>query len=362
MRRKVKAANDDAEQMPSKRKAAEMILAAAHAGQGGWGAAMDFARKGNLKYAQKALGQATGSAGGYLVEPEFGEHIDLLFANSAVRKLGANEMPMPNGNLVFPGDASGATAYWVGENANATESAPTFQQVSLSAKQVRVIVPLSNQLINDTSGKALAHVERLAEKAAVLAEDLAFLKGTGSVYQPRGMFYQASTNKFDITHSGSTATFSEMVADLGRAIGYLADANVPEGRWGWIMHPRSARHIKFAANSLGIREFYDEMKGGQLLGFPFQTTTQISKTLDVSTDGSDDESEIYLANFDLCYIGDVPGVELEAFRGGAYYGTGGSVVSGISLDQTAVVFSKRLDFGCAHQGAEVCVIEEVDWA
>ncbi|KPJ59098.1 MAG: hypothetical protein AMJ46_12590 [Latescibacteria bacterium DG_63] len=344
----------------SKTRAAAQFIRCLAGANGDKQRAVELAKECGNDTVLKALGTLTGGSGGYLVQPEMGEFIDSLGAGSAVRTLNARVVPMKNGSISLPGGSSGATANWVGENAVAGSSAPAERMVTMNAKKLMVVIPVSNELLEDASGLADEWIEDEGKRAAEEAEDLAFIRGTGSANAPRGMYYRVdSSNAFNITHAAAAATAAEIYADLGRAIQKLANYNVKMLRCGWIFSKRTEWHLRTVLNSLNLPMF-QSMDKGLLFGFPFASTTQIPNNLSVV--GSADESEVYFADFQTAVIGETKETTLEVVKGGAYYDSDTSaVVSGLSNDQTVVVVRKRVDFTCLHDGKEVAVIKACDW-
>jgi HK97 family phage major capsid protein len=326
------------------------------------GQAADFAKKiGADASVVKAVGESTGSAGGYLIAPEFGEFIQMLGANAVVRKLGARVIPMPKGQITLPGGATGATASWVGENAAAPSSQPTAKQISMNAKKLMVVVPVSNEMLADGNPMCDEWVQGEAERASARAEDLAFIRGNGGVNSPRGLKYRvAAANSLNLIHTGAISTPAETLSDLGRMIMALANANVPMEKCGWIFPPRSVWFLKTMLTSNSVRMF-QEMDKGTLLGFPFADTTQIPINL-TGGGGGTDESESYFADFMSCVIGDTGEYVAQVFEGAAYYDTGtAAVVSGLSNDQTVLVIKRRVDFTSLYDGLDIALMQQVDW-
>jgi len=348
----------------SGRKAAEFIFALAKGGRNGYADAAAYAQKAGFVSAHKALSTANVAGGGLMVPVEFGEHIEGLYANSVVRKLGAEQMPMPSGALTMSADNALPTSSWVGEAENAASSNPTQRGVSLAAKKLVTIVPIPNELLKDTSGKALQWVQKKAEQSSSLAEDLAFLRGAGSVHSPKGALYHAaSANKFNRAQAGSDSTATEIFKDLGKAIYLCAGQNVAFERGGWAFHPRIEWTLRTILNSNGIPYFLEQMNGGRLFGFPFETSTQIPINLDTSEAGTGDESEVYFGDWASTYIGDTGEVEAMVVDGAAYYNsTSSAVVSGLSRDETVVKLARRTDFTVGQAGNELSIIQSVDWA
>lgn len=300
----------------------------------------------------KALGADLGPSGGYLVPPQYSDElIELLGAKAVVRKLGAQSLPL-QGSLPIPKMIAGATAYFIGENQDIPVSEPEFGQIVLTEKTLAAMVPISNKLIRLSSPKADAIVRDDLINAIARKEDLAFIRGSGSEYTPKGLLYwAASSNKFNA--SGSTV--ADVIADLQKAINLLESADIPMTKPGWIMHPRTKNFLMRLVNNANQYIFKDEMTKGTLLGIPYAVTTQIPTNL--GTGGN--ESEIYLADFNECIIGD--GVQYEiAVSTEATYNEGGSLVSAFSRDQTLVRIITTVDFAVRHDKA-VAVIQQVTW-
>jgi HK97 family phage major capsid protein len=232
----------------------------------------------------------------------------------------------------------------------------------MNAKKLMVVSAVSNEMLNDASGLADEWVQTEAERASARAEDLAFIRGAGTVNSPRGLLFRvAGANTFGITHAGAAATVAEVMLDLGRAISRLANGNVPMERAGWVMSKRTEWFLKTILTATDIRVF-SEMEKGTLLGFPFAGTTQIPNNLNASGAGTNDESELYFADFMSCVIGDTGEYEVKAMDGAAYFDTGSAaIVSGLSQDQTVIVIKRRVDFTSLYEGADIAVVHSVDW-
>lgn len=348
-------------QMERRRKASRFLRCLASAG-GNPKEAADFATKLGYGDVAKALGESVGAAGGFLVQPEVGEWISSLSADAVVRQNGAREIPMPSGQITLPAGRGGVTATWVGESTPVNASQPNMGQVNLAAKKMMIVVPLSNELLNDAGGMADQWAEDEAKVGAAATEDLAFLRGTGGANSPTGMLHQAAAaNVIAITHAGAVATVDEIFADLGRVIQAVVGNNVPLVRGAWEFSKRIEWHLKTLLNANNIPVFKEEMDKGTLFGFPFKSTTQIPNNLDTSGGGANDESEVYFADHFSTVIGDTGEVAIEVIKGAAYVDSTGTLVSGVSRDETCLVLKKRVDFRSLYQGQDIGVLTEVDW-
>jgi HK97 family phage major capsid protein len=131
----------------------------------------------------------TDSQGGYIVPNEYiAQLIELLRAESVVMRAGATVLGNLTGSPVeFPRQEGGATAYWVGENEDITESNQTLGQIALTPKACSALVKLSNRLLSMSNPDAEAMVRRDIAQVIALKIDLAALAGVGTATEPRGI-------------------------------------------------------------------------------------------------------------------------------------------------------------------------------
>jgi HK97 family phage major capsid protein len=307
----------------------------------------------------KALQESIFEAGGAIVPDEYvAEIIDLLSAQTVVRGSGVTTMPMNSGSLTMPFLADRATAEYVGELQNIPPSQPQFGQLQLSAKKLAALVPISNDLIRDSSPQADTIVRNDMVRSIGLREDLAFIRDDGTQSKPKGMrFWANSDHVFDRTMDGSSVTLAEIISDLGKAIRFLEDANVPIMQGGWLLTPRVKWFLATLLDGNGNRIFWDEMMAGMLYGYPFRVTTQIPNNLTVGSISN--ATEVYFADFSSLVIAENTQLIVEVFEGGAYY-DGSTIVSGISTDATVIRALARHDFGARYRGKEIAVIN-TDW-
>lgn len=320
------------------------------AGGGDPSKAADIAKDwGGAETLVKALGESTIPGGGALVPDAFADQvIELLYARTVVRKMGAVLTPMPNGNLTLPRVASGSTAAYVGENQNTTATEETFDQVKMSAKKLMVHVPVSNDLLVDSSPRADAIVMNDMIKGAAVREDLAFIRGDGTQDTPTGI-----RNLSNIQTTATAGVTAALVAqDLAVAQRSLLENNIPMTRPGWLMAPRTMLFLQDELLTTTGDTIYKEMtERGTLKGFPFAWTTSIPINL-----GGGNESELYLADFDELMIGEatVQNMTVEVFPGGTYW-DGAALQSGIARDQTVFALKMRHDFAGRQSGVEAHV-------
>jgi len=266
---------------------------------------------------KRALETGTGSAGGYIVPSQYiAEIIEILRAKSVVIGMGATVLDGLVGSPVeIPRQDGGATAYWVGENADITESQQAFGQLNLTPKQVAAMVKMSNRFMNLSNPSGEAMVRRDLAQVIALAIDLAALRGSGSANQPMGIANTPGINTVAIGANGGLFDW-DVASDME---GKLEDENALDGRIGYIMHGKVKRKLKririaqYSAQTDGEYIFNPIMSDAALaeqLGYPLSATSQIPTNL--AKGGGTNLSEVYLGNWQELIIGQWGGLEFMA--------------------------------------------------
>lgn len=131
----------------------------------------------------------TPSAGGYLVGTQqmASSFVDLLTNDNALDKLGITSLFGLKGNLEVPKQTGDATAYWVGEDVDVTESALTFGQYVMGPKTVGGHVLFSRKLLQNSDPSIEALVFKSLARVLNIALDKAGIQGLGSAAQPQGV-------------------------------------------------------------------------------------------------------------------------------------------------------------------------------
>lgn len=305
----------------------------------------------------KSLSESVMSEGGALVPDEYvAELIELLRARSVVRALGAVQLPMDSGSLTMPRQTGAASAGYVGENKPIPTSQPSFGQLQLSAKKLAALVPISNDLLRDSSPRVDAVVRDDLVAVMALREDLAFLRDDGTDNKPKGLRHWANANNvFPVITSGDSA-LENTTATLAKAIRLIEEANVPMNRMGWVFTPRTKWFLMQQRDGNGNYAWRDDLVAGSLFGYPYQTTTQLPNNL-----GEGDESEIYLADFSQAIIGENTNLLVDVSTEATYHDDEGNPISVFENDMTLMRTIARHDFGVRHDEA-VSVVTGVDWA
>lgn len=295
---------------------------------------------------------------GNLIAPQWSmEFIELLRNRPVIRSM-ASVIPNPTGSLTLRRQTSAATAYWVGEGFSVTPSKPGVGLMNFLRKKLAALCVATNDLLRYSTGPlALAADEMILNdllQVVALAEDLAFIRGDGTAFSPKGLRNLALTGQ---VFAQAGATLADIDSDFAKALRLIEEQNVfiePDSIH-WLMVPRTywALYNIAPATDAGARPYRDGLDTrdakapqGRVLGNPVHKTNQIPKNLG----GGSNESETYCVHGPSMWIADTLNVQVDVFPGGAYQ-DGAAVVSGISNDETPIRVLKEMDFNLRYQEA-----------
>lgn len=222
-------------------------------------------KSGDAKTAQK-LGQkaldttddGSGADAGYLIpEPLANEVLRIIPTGygKAKQLFGYNLLTEGNSKRIT---ALGSTlsVYWTDEGAKKTSSQPTFDIVTLTLKKLAVIVPMTEEVMEDSGVDLTKLVAQLIVEAVAKEEDLQFFMGDGTVWT--GIFKDTNIDKVELA-SGKTA------ADLRpENILALADAIQDSPNNKYIMSRTMLSKVRtLRQNADGTGDYiYDPLGGG----------------------------------------------------------------------------------------------------
>jgi HK97 family phage major capsid protein/HK97 family phage prohead protease len=154
------------------------------------------------------------TTGGNLVQTDLmaDEFIEALRNNSIMLGLGVRTMTGLVGNVAIPRRASVASTYYLGTETTAiTQSESTFDQVTLSPKNLAALSKYSRQtLLQGTPG-----IEQLVRRDITdginLGIDLGILNGSGSSGQPEGIMQTTGIGSVALGTNGGPITVEALV-------------------------------------------------------------------------------------------------------------------------------------------------------
>lgn len=289
-----------------------------------------------------AIETSAGSGGALVPQNIHDEVIELLRARTVVRRLGAQTVPLPNGNMSLPRLASGATSGYVGEGTDVNGTESEFDDVKLNAKTMITLVPISNQLI----GRAGFQVENLVLNdilgAMSVREDKAFLRDEGTSNTPKGFKKTAADASRTLAWAG-TADLATIDAWLDQLILMLLQSDSLLIRPGWSLSPRSFIKLQGLRDGNGNKA-YPEIAQGMLKGYPIVHST----TIPVNLGTGSNESEIYFADWNDVIIGEMDNMTIDFSKEATYKDGSGNLVSAFARNQSLVRVVAEHDVGFRH--------------
>lgn len=309
-------------------------------------AAADWARKqyGERSPQARAMQASNFTSGGATIGENFvgSELIELLRATAAVRRAGARTLPLIGGTAILPKITGGATAFWGDEGDNITPSEIATGAVKLVEKKLTALVPFSNDLAKNSNLMTDRLIRDDMVRAAANAEDTAFLKGTGTSNQPKGIYYWVGAAQ---RAASAGFTLANVRTDIRTLKNLLGNNNAPEVTRAWFMHSRSI-------NFMG----WDLVDGNGNFAFPSLQTGDnaalgggiVRRDNNISIAIGTTNSEIYYAEMTECFIGDNPALEIEVLLNATYVDVNGQLRSGVSRDESVCRLIRKTDFAMRH--------------
>jgi HK97 family phage major capsid protein len=297
--------------------------------------------------------ESTDTKGGFLVDTAYStDFINLLRPKVVVRRLGGRSIPMPDGNLTTRKKTGNSSASYIGEGDNIATSGMTVGSMTMSAKRLASLVPISNGLLRHASAAVDALVRDDLQETMAVSEDQQFLRGVGSALAPTGILNLAQpANKFP---APAAPTVQDVVNAINKMPYLLAANNIPMTAPGYVISPRLELFLSSLLNSNGVK-VYPEMAQGKIGNYPYAMTTSVPDTLGVGGN----ESEIYFADFAQVAIGDTYRVTIAASDVAAYH-DGTQMQSAFSRDETLIRVIQEHDLALRYDLA-VAVMQAVTW-
>jgi hypothetical protein len=193
-----------------------------------------------------AYAVGSGSTGGNLVATNLlaSSFIEVLRNNAQIMNMGPTVLNGLVGNVAIPRQATATATYWVSEATAVTEAEATFDQVTLSPKQIGARSQYSRLALQQTTPDIEAIVRNDLAKVLALGMDLAAINGSGSSGQPKGILNTSGigsvamgTNGAALVNAAATGTtgFDQLIqleraVDIANALNgnlyYLTNAKV----------------------------------------------------------------------------------------------------------------------------------------
>lgn len=222
-----------------------------------------------------------------------GDFIDVLRNASSVMQAGATMLTGLKGNVAIPKKTAGSSAGWIStEGGAASESEPTFGQVTMTPKTLGAFTDITRLMMMQSSPDIEALVRDDLSRAIALAIDLGALQGSGSSGQPTGVKNTSGVNK-PTSFAAANPTFAEVVA-LETAV---AEDNALLGNLAYILPASMYGALKTTAKAANTAQFVVE-PGGTINGYRAIVSNQVTS------------GDLFFGNFADLLIGMYGGLDI----------------------------------------------------
>ncbi len=266
------------------------------------------------------LQKQVGSAGGYTIATDLlaANFIELLRNRMMVRRMGATILGGLVGDVAIPSQTGGATAYWVGESVDPTESQQTFGQLGLTPKTVGAFSDISRKLLMQSSIDVEGFVRSDLATILALAMDLAAINGKGSAGEPVGILQ--TTGIGDV--AGGTNGLAPAWLHIIELETDVASANADVGTMGYLTNALVRGKLKQVQKATNLDFIWTdspaEVGMGSLNGYRAGVSNQVPSNLTKGT-AVGICSAILFGNFADLIIAEWGGLDLmvDPYTGGA---------------------------------------------
>lgn len=178
--------------------------------------------------------EGTGADGGFAVPPDFRTTImekvmgeDSLLSRCDQVTCTGNTFTCPKDETTPWQSSGGILSYWDGEGAAATQSKPSLESVTVKLNKLRVLVPMTEEIIDDASAMD-SYLRKKAPQKINFAVNLALLQGTG-VGQPLGLLNSPAL----VTVSKETSQVADTIIgnNIIKMYARMPAPNLPNSVW-----------------------------------------------------------------------------------------------------------------------------------
>lgn len=257
--------------------------------------------------------------------------IDVLRNNALIMQMGVTTLTGLVGNVAIPRATAATNTYWVTEASAITESEATFDQITLSPKQIGARSQYSRLALQQTTPDIEAIVRNDLARVMALGIDKAAISGTGSSGQPTGILNQANIGSvamgtnggaFTDSASGSTSGLDQLIALEGK----LDVANALNGNLYYLTNAKVVQALKKLKTAYG-EYLWTSADGvttngtpGQINGYQVMRSNQVSSSLSKGT--GTNLSALIFGDFSQLVVGMWGALEILPNPYGAGYNAG----------------------------------------
>lgn len=198
-----------------------------------------------------------------------GNFIDILRNKLVISKLGGQVLTGLSGNVAIPKQTGTATAYWVLDGDDTTNSDLTIGMLNLSPKTVSGATAYTRQMLlqGNPSIENLVMTDLVSNIA--LAIDKAAISGTGTNGQPTGILNTTGVNAVDCSTAAGGLSWANVVAFETKVAAGNADVDMMH----YIAGANVAGTAKTTLKAANTGKYL--LEDGQMNGYNFLRTNQV---------------------------------------------------------------------------------------
>ncbi|MBF0185460.1 MAG: phage major capsid protein [Magnetococcales bacterium] len=215
--------------------------------------------------------EGVGSDGGFLIPPQMSQDIfSLSLGEESLLSLTAGLELETSNNMIFPSSEStpwgpsGVKAYWDGEGEASTQSKPNFGQLDLRLHKLRALVPVTDEMLADSSALG-GYLQEETAMAIRWRTNEAILYGTGTM-QPLGCL--TSDAAITIAKESGQASKTLQAINLTKML-----ATLPAGSFGraiWLLNNDVLPYLQtLVLNNFPIYLPSSPLSGSSFQGSPY---------------------------------------------------------------------------------------------
>lgn len=213
---------------------------------------------------QKTLNLGTPAAGGYVTAPEYSTTVlEKVTEFSPIRSL-ASVMSIGTTEIYLPALTTPLTGNWVTETGARPSSEPTFEQLNIKVFEHAVIVPVSQQLIEDSFIDLQSYLAGQIGQQFGKAEAAAFVNGDGNG-KPTGFMNDPAAFEQIVAAQDGTDIIDQLIKL------FYALPSAYAGQASWLMNRKTMALIRGSLDTTKRMLWGDSLTTGQpatLLGRP----------------------------------------------------------------------------------------------
>lgn len=240
--------------------------------------------------------------GGYLVRPEYRNTLLSIMEQYGLARQRCTVIPMKTTELVMPKLTGGVQVYWIGEGQTIPQTQPTFGEFRMTVKKLAALVPMTSELLDDSSIAIANLLGMLFGQALAKEEDRVVFTGNVTAGDPfNGVLNTTGVGAY--TMGAGCTTYAKVTADDLADVIASQPASLIDGAQ-WYFHRtilNVLRKLKDKDDNYIWAQPTADGQPGTIWGYPYTLCELMPKVADGSQNG---KPFMFFGNLQHYYIGD----------------------------------------------------------